>query len=479
MSVSKTTYLCCAVFVFSIVLPSWAQQSGSQQAPKPNSQQQQCPQMPGMEMPCPQNKQQPSKPTQQDNMQDMDHAQMPGMQMNDEPKTFVETIVHHGTSGTSAEPNSTPTPMLMTTKGKWMLMFHGEAFLNVLQQSGRRGSDKVFSTNWFMPMAQRQLGPGTFTVRTMLSFEPGTITNRFYPELFQQGETAFGRPIVDGQHPHDFVMEVAALYDLKLGENGLLSLYFAPVGAPAMGPTAYPHRASASEDPIAPLGHHLQDSTHISDEVVTAGLTYKFARFEASGFHGQEPDEFRWDIDSGKIDSWSVRTTVNPAQNWSAQYSCAHLTSPESLHPGEDVRRMTASVMYNRPIARGNWAASLLWGRNHSLETGLNWNGYLAESTLRFADRNYIWGRIENVDRTNELLFRDVPLPPNSQETIIGRVQAYTFGFDHDFMLPHLAVAPGAQLTVYSTPDALKVQYGSHPAGILVFLRFRSIGKKH
>ncbi len=302
MSVSTKTYLSCALFVFSMLVPGWAQQSGTsgQTSPKPSSQQQQCAQMPGMEMPCPQNKQQQSKPAQTGNMQGMDHKNAPAMDMNEPPKTFVDEIQHHGTSGTTAEPNSTPTPMLMTMKGKWMLMFHGEAFLNTLQQSGPWGSDKVFSTNWLMPMAQRQLGPGTFTVRTMLSFEPGTVTHRFYPELFQQGETAFGKPIIDGQHPHDFIMELAALYDLKLGEQSLLSFYFAPMGDPAMGPTAYPHRASASENPIAALGHHLEDSTHIADDVVTVGLTHRIVRFEASGFHGREPDEFRWDIDSGQ-----------------------------------------------------------------------------------------------------------------------------------------------------------------------------------
>jgi hypothetical protein len=434
-----------------------------------------------MEMPCPKKGQQQPKPEQDGNAEGLRQKNLPGMHRNmgGPPHTFVDAIVQHGTSGTSAEPNSTPVPMLIRTRGNWMLMFHGEAFVNALQQSGPRGSDKVFSTNLFMPMAQRQLGPGTFTVRTMLSFEPGTVTNRFYPELFQEGETAFGTPIVDGQHPHDFIMELAALYDLRLGGNGLLSVYFAPMGDPALGPTAYPHRASASEDPIASLGHHLQDSTHIADDVVTAGLTYKFARFEASGFHGQEPDESRWDLDSGKINSWSVRATVNPAPNWSAQYSFAHLSSPEALHPGEDIQRMTASAMYNRPIARGNWASTLLWGRNHSLETGLNWNGYLAESTLGFADRNYFWGRIENVHRTNELLFRNIPLPPNVHETIIGRVQAYTLGFDRDFMIPYLAIAPGAQLTVYSTPEALRTSYGSHPVGAVIFLRVRPIGRQH
>ena len=475
MSSRKSLWVWAPIFVTATVLGGWTQQADSQSQSPDTEQQQSTPnqQMPGMQMP---NKQQHERGS----MQGMDHKHTPGMQMNMEetPKTFAEEITHHGTSGTSVEPNSTPAPMLMMMKGKWMLMFHGEAFLNVLQQSGPRGSDKVFSTNWFMPMAQRQLWPGTFTTRVMLSLEPGTVTNRYYHELFQQGETAFGKPIVDGQHPHDFIMELAALYDLKLGENGLLSFYLAPMGDPAMGPTAYPHRASASEDPIAPLGHHLQDSTHIADDVITTGLTYKLARVEASGFHGREPDEFRWDIDSGKIDSWSIRATVNPAQNWSAQYSFAHLTGPEALLPNEDIHRMTASVMYNRPVAHGNWANTLLWGRNRSSE-GLVWNGYLAESTFRFAERNYVWGRIENVDRTNELLFRNIPEPPNFKESIIGRVQAYTAGYDRDVgLIPHLATAMGGQLTLYSTPDSLKAEYGSRPVGAVVFVRLRPFGKE-
>jgi hypothetical protein len=461
------------LIVITICVRGWAQQPSANQ----HSQQQHCSHMPGMQMPCPESQQQ-QESEQHSDMKRMDHKNVPNMQTNmrEMPKNFVEAIRHHGTSGTSAEPNSAPIAMLMSMKDNWMLMFHGEAFLNALQQSGPRGFDKIFSTNWFMPMAQRELGPGTFTARVMLSLEPGTVTKRNYPELFQQGETAFGQPIVDGQHPHDFIMELAALYDLKLGENGLLSFYIAPMGDPAMGPSAYPHRASASEDPIAPLGHHLQDSTHIADDVITTGLTYKFARLEASGFHGREPDEFRWDIDSGKIDSWSIRGSVSPTQNWSAQYSFAHLTSPEALHPDEDTDRMTASVIYNRPLSRGNWASMLLWGRNRT-SNALIWNSYLGESTLRFAERNYVWGRVENVDRTNELLLRNIPEPPSFQESIIGRVQAYTIGYDRDFTLPHLAVAPGAQLTVYSTPDLLKPEYGSHPVSTVVFLRVRPIGQ--
>jgi hypothetical protein len=405
---------------------------------------------------------------------------MKGLAENTEHETFIDKILQHGTSGTSVEPNSVPQPMIMLSKGKWMLMFHNQIFLNAEQQTGPSGGDKVFSTNWFMPMAQRPLGPGQLTLRTMLSLEPATVTNRVYPELFQQGETAFGKPINNGQHPHNFFMELAALYDWKVDKNALLSFYAAPVGDPAMGPPAYAHRVSASEDPIAPLGHHLQDSTHIAYDVVTAGLTYKLLRLEASGFHGREPDEFRWGITAGKIDSWSARVTVQPGQNWSAQYSFAHLTSPEALHPLDDVQRMTASVTYNRPLARGNWASTLVWGRNHVLSTGENFNGYLAESTLRFATNEYVWGRIENVDRTTELLLGGHPEPPGFEDRFLARIQAYTVGYDHDFhFIPGLATALGGQVTWYGKPGFLSLIYGQHPMGATLFVRLRPAGNAH
>jgi hypothetical protein len=417
-------------------------------------------------------------PKPDDSMQDM-----PGMQhssTHEQSMTFINKILLHDTAGTSAQPNSIDEPMIMHARGKWMFMFHGVAFLSALQQSGPRGYDKVFSTNWFMPMAQRQIGRGELTFRTMLSLEPATVTQRFYPLLFQQGETAFGKPINDGQHPHDFIMELAALYDLRIGENALLSFYAAPVGDPAMGPSAYAHRASASENPVATLGHHLQDSTHIADDVVTGGLAYKNARIEFSGFHGREPDEFRWNIDSGTIDSWSTRLTVQPGQNWSAQYSFAHLTSPEQLHPADDVQRMTASVSYNRPFTKGNWASTLLWGRNRVLQSGQIANGYLAESTLQFAERNHVWTRIESADRSSELLLGKQAEPPGFDEQFLARIQAYTAGYDHDFpLIPGLSTALGAQVTFYGKPDFLTPIYGQHPVGVILFLRVRPRGNAH
>src|ERR1700674_2515583 len=171
-------------------------------------------------------------------MPGMDDTQMQGMKMGGtelmtmHPETFPQEIVRHAGSGTSAEPDSTPVPMLMTTKRKWTLMFHANVFVLDEQQSSPRGGDKFFSTNWFMAMAQRRAGPGGLTARVMVSLEPATVGGRRYPLLFQQGETAYGTPIADGQHPHDLFMEIAVLYDVKLGERTLLSFYVAPVGDP-------------------------------------------------------------------------------------------------------------------------------------------------------------------------------------------------------------------------------------------------------
>ena len=430
--------------------------------------------MPGMPMPgCIDSRSQKSSRQKPDG----ETQGMPGMdngQMNMKPQNFIQEIVRHGGSGTSVEPDSVPVPMLMTTKGKWSLMFHANVFVLDEQQSSPRGGDKFFSTNWFMGMAQRAMGPGVFTARAMLSLEPASITGRQYPLLFQQGETAFGKPIADGQHPHNFFMEIAALYDLKLGKKGLLSFYAAPIGDPAIGPMAYPHRASASENPLAALGHHQEDSTHIAEDVITVGVTYRIARIEASGFHGREPNENRWNISQGKIDSWSTRLTIQPGKNWSGQFSYGRIVSPEGLFPNENQERMTASAMYNHPFRNGNWASSLIWGRTRSLEDNSIFNSYGLESTVRFLKSNHAWTRIENVDRSNELLLGENPLPPNFQETPIGRVQGYTIGYDRDFdIVPHFSSALGMQAAVYGVPEGLKVVYGSHPVGVAVFVRIR------
>ncbi|MGA7357452.1 MAG: hypothetical protein WBW70_01270, partial [Candidatus Sulfotelmatobacter sp.] len=161
--------------------------------------------------------------------------------------------------------------------------------------------------------------------------------------------------------------------------------------------------------------------------------------------------------------------------NWSFQYSIGQLHSPEALFPSEDTRRMTASLMYNLPFRGGNWASMILWGRNQSLADGNVGNGYLLESTLQFLHRNFAWTRIENVDRTNELLIGENALPRDFTERYFTRVQAYTIGYDRELgHIPHLSTAVGGQVTLYGVPDTLKPTYGSNPVGVILFVRLRA-----
>lgn len=272
-------------------------------------------------------------------------------------------------SGTSWLPASSPSYMIHKQAGDWLLMFHYNAFVGVNSQGGPRGVTKFESANWFMPMALHRVGNGTLELRSMFSFEPFTYSPGGSPQLFQTGETYQGQPLIDRQHSHDLFMELSATYRVPLGERGTWFAYVGYPGEPALGPTAFMHRASASENPSAVLSHHLQDSSHITFGVFTTGFTYRWFKLEGSVFNGREPDENRYDFEAHPWNSRAARLSFAPNENWSLQISHGLLRNPEPLEPG-DVRRTTASISYNRPLERGNWATSLIWGRNHENHGG-------------------------------------------------------------------------------------------------------------
>lgn len=138
----------------------------------------------------------------------------------------------------------------------------------------------------------------------MNSLEPATLDDPGSPQLFQTGETFEGEELVDYQHPHDFFMNISATYRATFSPRAGAWVQYAPVGEPALGPVAFMHRASSGDNPSAPLGHHWQDATHITFNVVTAGAGWDRVSLDASAFHGREPDEDRWKIEGEK----SIRT---------------------------------------------------------------------------------------------------------------------------------------------------------------------------
>jgi hypothetical protein len=191
---------------------------------------------------------------------------------------------------------------------------------------------------------------------------------------------------------------------------------------------------------------------------------------EASGFHGREPDENRWHIEVGAVDSWSARLSVATAKDWAAQYSVGHLHSPEAAHPGEDVLRQTASIAYHRAFEWATVNAIAVWGRNHTVGSPENANGYLVEAAMHIHDRQTAWTRIENVDRTTDLLGAAAP----EIESVVGRVQAFTGGYAHRvWSCRHANAELGAQVTGYGVPETLAPLYGSHPVGVAGLLKIQ------
>ena len=379
-------------------------------------------------------------------------------------------------SGTSWEPHSSQLRMWDKVSGGWLFMFHFNAIAGVNSQGGPRGITKFESANWFMPMAFHKLGKGTLQLRGMFSLEPFTFARGGSPLLFQTGETYKGQPIIDKQHPHDFWMELSAQYTLPVGERGTWFTYFGYPGEPALGPPAFMHRESASENPSATLAHHLQDSTHISFGVVTTGFTYRWFKLEGSVFNGHEPDENRYNFEAHTWNSRSARFSFAPNNNWTMQVSHGFLRRPEAAEPTTDIRRTTASIQYNRPFNRGNWASAIIWGRNHTSSPGEthNLNGYTAESTVNFLDKNYFYTRLELVDKNELLRAADRAKLGIAQAHPSFRLSAYTFGGVRDvWNTDKLSLGVGSDVTFYSTPAVLDRIYGNNPVSWRLFLRLR------
>ncbi len=353
---------------------------------------------------------------------------------------------------------------------RWVTMTHGYAFVTFNDQGGPSGDEAFESTNHLMTMSMRRFGGGTLSLLGTFTLEPVTIRQGGSPELFQRGETYRGILLVDRQHPHDLFIELAVRWERPLSRRTGLILYLSPWGEPALGPTAYPHRLSASENPLAPLAHHNQDSTHISADVLTAGVRLETITLEASAFHGREPDENRYDIDQGAIDSYSGRITYRPTDALQLQVSAGRREHPEALEPGDQTRQ-TFSAEYSSATRGGFVAASLLVGRNR-LPEGPEWGNGL-EATWKFRDRHFVYGRIESVDRDLfELLNkRQRPQGVAPKRTM---VESATLGYVRNLpLIPRLETGLGGGLTVYRYDDLLDPAYGRRPLSGQVFLRIR------
>jgi hypothetical protein len=371
-------------------------------------------------------------------------------------------------TGTAWQPMTTPSPGAHLQAGEWGLMLHALLFVGYDYQGSERGAQALVALGWLMGMAHRPLGPGAFTLRTMLSPEPFTTRDGGYPLLLQTGETFMDEPLRDRQHPHDLFMEIGGLYTLPITRELAFQAYAAAAGEPALGPIGFPHRASGAFDPLAPLGHHWQDSTHIAFGVLTGGLVTRFVKLEGSWFNGREPDETRWNLDLRVPDSFAVRLSTMPRPHLSTQVSYAFLESPEALRPQVSVHRITASLAHARRFqSRGYWATTLVFGQNRE-EGEPATSSLLLESTLVPRGPDALFGRLEYVQKTGH----DLVLTPDLDERVFD-VGSLALGYVRSFG-PFGSWSPGLgfRVALNLVSRELGTFYGTRvPTGGMVFVR--------
>lgn len=393
----------------------------------------------------------------------MDHDKSP-MTMSGVLGNYAMT---RESSGTSWQPDSSVHGGLESMHGDWMFM--GHALLNGVYdwQQGPRGGSDTFVSGMIMGMANRHFDGGdALQFRAMMSPEP-LMGKAGYPLLLATGETADGAtPLIDRQHPHNLFMELSGTYSHAFTPLYRVFVYAGLPGEPAFGPPAFMHRQSILDSPEAPISHHWLDSTHIADGVVTVGLVHDDWKVEASRFHGREPDQFRYKIEHGALDSASVRISWNPARDLALQVSWAEQISPEQLEPTINQSRFSASAIYTKPLGEGTWwSTTVAWGRRRSTHS-VPLNAYVLESALKPADAWTLFARGER--EANDELVVQGPLQGATYN--VAKVSA---GVIRDFRVADkLKVGIGALYAFNFVPGPLGSLYGrTDPQGAMLFVR--------
>jgi hypothetical protein len=369
-------------------------------------------------------------------------------------------------SGTSWVPDASRHSMLMTTAGDWMLMGHVMLDGVYSWQDGPRGDEKAFVGGMLMATAQRRFtDDSVLQFRAMLSPDP-LMGKSGYPLLLAAGETADGvNTLVDRQHPHDLFMELSASYSHVLPGAGSVFVYAGLPGEPAFGPPAFMHRPAAEASPEAPITHHWLDSTHITFGVVTAGWVHGGFKLEASRFRGREPDQDRFDIETGELDSTAVRLSWNPSDNWALQTSWADVTSPEQLEPDVDVRKFSASILYTQPLGNGGELALTGAFARKDTSEDVSLEAWLGEASWRLDDRWTIFSRAEAIESDELGLVHPGPVE-NAVKVSLGASRDFRLG-------EQVVVAVGGLVSLNSVNDALEPLYDGDPMGAMAFVRLK------
>lgn len=398
----------------------------------------------------------------------MDHGSMDhGEGVHAMTGAFGPYAMTRESSGTAWQPDNSEHSGVHVMSGDWTLMGHGVLNLIYDHQSGPRGDDKVFAGGMLMGTARRPISNGTLQFRAMLSPDP-LMGKRGYPLLLASGETADGiEHLVDRQHPHDFFMELSGSLSQSIGTKSSAFVYGGLPGEPAFGPPAFMHREAILDSPEAPISHHWLDSTHISFGVLTGGIVVDRFKVEVSRFNGREPDQHRWNIEAGPLDSTAVRVSWNPTDRLSLQGSWGYFKHPEQLEPDINQKRLSASMLHAGDIAPGwKMAGTLAWGRktgdHHSDDA------FVAEASLKHRK----WTLFSRAEMTEN---RELVEGEDEDQHRAYRVGKVGVGAVYDVPIAtNLSLGLGGLASLNFVPGGLAHDYGSHhPIGTMAFVRLR------
>lgn len=388
-------------------------------------------------------------------------------------------------SGTSWMPDSTPMRAIHVSAGAWQAMLMGSGFGQFDRQNTQQGDTQLGVVDWEMLMAMRRVAGGALRLTAMTSVEALVLGKRGYPLLVQSGSYENTGRVPNRQHPHDLVGELSASYDRSITSSVAASVYAAAVGEPAIGPVSYRHRASSALNPMAPLGHHSQDATHVSNGVATLGVYSKTLKLEGSAFNARMTDNYRFNIDyvGARLDSYSGRATFmrpNITLSAWAGYIYAH----DRLEDPIGMQRYGLSLLASSEARDGQRRSSaLVYGydvhhhgsrhHNHGDSTAKTYNvvtSLLWESSLPLTRTWATHLRLEQVDKSaDDLGFQGGDL------TQMFEIRPLTVGLTYS--LPSrgdLSLSLGAQATMTLLPKDLEATYRTrYPMGFVAYVNVR------
>ena len=361
-------------------------------------------------------------------------------------------------SGTTSNAG-TLSPWVTSGTGGWTV-FHGfNAHVTHVNESGPdEPRNEVFSTNWFAAGLHRDFGRGFALVRGRVSLEPYTMPeDGGYPQLLQFISPESGETTVNRMRPHDLIGEAALHVGWRPTTNSLLHLYAAAVGDPALGAAPFALRSSGLDLAEAPFSYDIQEPFHDSTSVVTAGFATRLIGIEASVFHDAVTTGDHTEIETGDLDSNSVRLTLTPSPNFVLQISRGKL--------GEDLNEReitTASASYGTEHV----AVTALYttrDRDEFSETA-----YGFELALR-GGRHTFSGRAEWVDRPQGFPVNVTPSVVTEQTT------HFAVGYIFDIInRPAFKVGAGVNADYHTQSHELPHEYGHKPQAIYAFVRVKS-----